>query len=398
MSNKSILIFGGGENQITLIKAAKSCGYISIVIDPFENAIGKNYSDYFEIVKPDDFEGTCKIVEKYDIKGIVTSQMENPLRLMAKIAEKYNFIFPTVEQIEICRNKYLMKKLLQKNNISVARGLLFSSDDEITTYNLKEFEFPLIIKPVDSYSSRGVLKVNTFEELKRCEHATRNFSSNKSIIVEEFIEGKEYSIESLTFNSETTVIQYTSKIITDYPNTVETGHIQPAELTGNEKKEIDKVVKSAIEVIGLKNTATHVELKINNGKVVFIEIGARLGGDYISSYLTLLSTGINMDKGAVSIAMGKEPVFEKKDERYSMIKYFSLPPGKKIKNISEDINMINNYTEKFHLSIKTGDILQKITDSSKRAGFFIITGNSYDELYNKSSVIENQIFNYIETE
>lgn len=398
MRNKSVLIFGGGNNQITLIQAVKTCGYISVVIDPNENAVGKNYTDYFEIVKPDDFENTCKIVEKYDVKGIVTSQMENPLRLMARIAEKYNFIFPTVEQIEICRNKYLMKKVLQKNNIPVAKGKLFSSSDEITLDSLKGFEFPLIIKPIDAFSSRGVIKANSFIDLKLNEQITRNFSSDKSIIIEEFIEGKEYSIESLTYNGETTVIQYTSKIITDYPNTVEIGHIQPAELTENENKEIDKVVKSAIEVIGLKNTATHIEIKIHNGKVVVIEIGARLGGDYISSDLTLLSTGINMDEGAVRIAMGEKPQIIRKNEKYSMIKYITLLPGKRIGKISENIKLLHNNTEKFILSVKEGDITQEITDSSKRAGFFIINGNSYDDLFQKSSEIENQFYNYIETD
>ena len=100
MNKKTILIFGGGENQLTLIKSAKERGYYTIVIDPNENAPGKLEADAFEIVAPKDFIGTCKVVEKYNVNGIATAQMENPLLLMAQVAEKYNFIFPTVAQLK----------------------------------------------------------------------------------------------------------------------------------------------------------------------------------------------------------------------------------------------------------------------------------------------------------
>ena len=126
-------------------------------------------------------------------------------------------------------------------------------------------------------------------------------------MLKNLLEGKEYSIESITFEGQTHIIQYTEKIITDYPYTVEMGHIQPAELDDKQKTEIDEIVKKAIEALELDNCAAHTELMMTRIGPKIIEIGARLGGDYISSYLTLHSTGVNMDAAVADIAMGNKP-------------------------------------------------------------------------------------------
>ena len=312
MNRNTILIFGGGDNQLTLIKSAKERGYFTVVIDPNEQAPGKIIADAFEIVAPKDFVGTCKVVEKYKVKGIATAQMENPLHLMAQVAEKYNFIFPTVAQIKRSRDKFLMKEAFIKKNVPCAKGKKFNKDQNIAEEDLLDYNFPLIIKPADAFSSRGVIKVNDFNEIKLNEIFTRSYSSDDSIIIEEFIEGREYSIESITYGGETHIIQYTEKIITDYPFTVEMGHIQPANLNDNEKNDIDSSIKRAIIALNLDNCATHTELKLTNEGPKIIEIGARLGGDYISSYLTLYSTGINMDAAVADVAMGNKPDIEKK--------------------------------------------------------------------------------------
>lgn len=385
MSKETILIFGGGDNQLTLIKASKERGYFTVVIDPNETASGKEISDVFEVIAPKDFDSTCKVVEKYNIKGIATAQMENPLLLMAQIAEKYNFIFPSVEQIKRARNKFLMKQAFLKAGVPCANGKLFRAGEMISSENLDDLQFPLIIKPSDAFSSRGVLKVNNFDQIISNENFTRTFSSDGSLIIEEFIEGKEYSIESITYKGITNIIQYTEKIITDYPFTVEMGHIQPAELDDIQKVEIDKIVKKAIDALELDNCATHTELMLTKTGPKIIEIGARLGGDYISSYLTLHSTGINMDAAVADIAMGNEPDTTKKISHCSGIFYFHLGESKKVAEIKnwKDVLEFNNVVFA-NLLIGQGEIIQPLTDSAKRSGFIILESNTKKDLLSKS--------------
>lgn len=386
MNKDAILIFGGGDNQLTLIRSAKERGYFTVVIDPNDNAPGKLIADAFEVAAPKDFAATCNVVEKYNIKGIATAQMENPLMLMAQIAEKYNFIFPTVEQIKRARNKFLMKQAFINNNVPCAKGKLFKKEQVISEKDLAQFNLPLIIKPADAFSSRGVLKVNDYSEIKSNESFTRSFSSDGSIIIEEFIEGKEYSIESLTFGGQTYIIQYTEKIITDYPYTVEMGHIQPAEVIDEQKAEIEIIVKKAIKALKLDNCATHTELMMTKEGPKIIEIGARLGGDYISSYLTLHSTGVNMDAVIADIAMGNTPKIEKRTDKYTGIFYFHLGEGKKVVRIENWKDVLNFDSVVYaNLLVRQGEVIPALTDSAKRSGFVILKADSKDNLLNDST-------------
>ena len=147
----SILIFGGGLNQMTLIQSAKDLGYKTIVIDPLENAPARKIADVFEVVGSKDYDKTKEIAVKNNVKGIVTCQMENPLLLMAKLAKELNFIFPSEKSILNARNKFLMKESFMKDGVACAKGTLIHSAEEITEEACKQLGFPLIIKPVDSF-------------------------------------------------------------------------------------------------------------------------------------------------------------------------------------------------------------------------------------------------------
>ncbi|MFW5872691.1 MAG: ATP-grasp domain-containing protein [bacterium] len=381
----TVLIFGGGENQLTLIKAAKELNVRSVVIDPNPDAPGKIFADNFEIVNPNDYELTKEIAIKYKAAGIVTSQMENPLRLMARLADEMGYIFPKPAVIERARNKFLMKKAFLNGGIPCANGKLFNKDEIIDERNIFGLDFPLIIKPADAFSSRGVFKVGCFEELKKLEPITRGFSSDKSILVEEFIEGNELSIEAITYKGDTHIIQYTKKLVTPFPYTVEMGHIQPADITTLEKEEINSIVKKSINALGIDNTATHTELKITNKGAVIIEIGARLGGDFISSYLTQSSTGVNMDKAAIQIALGQEPDIRHTVQNYSYIKYLELPVSTTIVEVEEWRELLKNDDVVFGgIHVKPGDMVKPIEHSAARPGFIIVKGSSITEVKNKA--------------
>lgn len=380
---ESILIFGGGDNQKTLITGAKELGYRTIVIDPNENAIGKKYADIFEVVAPKDYEGTKKIAEKYNIKGIVTCQMENPLLLMAQLAEEKKYRFPTVEGIKRARDKFLMKQAFIKYEVPCANGYLISSPSEIDD---KKLLFPAILKPVDSFSSRGVFRIENKADLERYFNLTVAFSSTGKAIVEEFIEGHEYSVESVTNNGKTFVIQITEKEITPFPHTVEMAHMQPANISDFEKEAIEEIVKKAIIALELDNCATHAELKITNKGPKMIEIGARLGGDYITSHLVPLSTGINVEKLSVQIAMNDFIGVPLKNENAAVIRYLNLPAGKTVIKVEQWSDLLNDeHLIHANIFLKEGELTSEITDSAKRAGFVIVKSN------NRHSAIENAL-------
>ena len=244
---KSILVFGAGELQESLIMTSKQKGIYTVVIDPDENPYSKGQADKFLVVAGNDFKTTKSVVKEYKIDGIVTSSTDKPLRMMSRIAREFSFKFPSQESIEIVTDKYLMKKCFQKNKIPCADGFL--SDDINDLFKLKDYAFPVIIKPTDNSGSRGVILCNNLEELYNNFKIAMKFSNNGKVLVEEYIEGKELSIESLTFGEKTFIIQYTDKIVSPFPFNVEMGHIQPANITKKQKEKIDELVKQTISAI-----------------------------------------------------------------------------------------------------------------------------------------------------
>lgn len=373
----TILIFGAGDNQRTLIQSAKQLGYRTVAIDPNPEAPARGEAEIFEVVGSKDKAKTISIAKEYNAKGIVTCQMENPLYLMAEIAEELGFIFPSKESISKARNKWLMKQSFLEHHVPCSKGILVRKEEDIAQRDLVNLEFPLIIKPLDSFSSRGVYKVSSIEEINQFIANTRNFSSNGDIIIEEFLEGSEVSVESVTQNGITEVVQITDKVINKYPTAVEMAHIQPSNHSTETQSAIKEIVKRAVLSLALDNCATHAEVKITPSGVKMVEIGARLGGDYITSHLVPLSTGVNIEAAAVQIAMGAKPNLLHKFSKGAVIQYLELPVGKKIVSIGVYDKIFEEPNVKHAMIFaKKGDIVPAITDSAKRMGFVIVQCNN----------------------
>ncbi|MEZ5044603.1 MAG: ATP-grasp domain-containing protein [Saprospiraceae bacterium] len=378
---KRILVFGAGDNQHLLIKACKELGYFTVATDPNANAPGRAEADVFAVLPPKDFEGHCDLIERERIGGIVTCQMENPLLMMAELAQKYGFLFPEPAVIHRARNKYLMKQAFLQHGVPCAKGIKIDGLQQLEALDLSEWQFPLIIKPVDSFSSRGVYRAETRAALLDHYTETARFSSSDQVLVEEFLEGPEVSVEGVVFNGEAAIIQVTDKVITPYPHTVELAHFQPTSLSAAVCDAIGGVVKSAIAALGMDHTGFHAELKLTQQGPKMIEIGARLGGDYISSYLTQLSTGVDLNRAIAQIAMGDQPDLKIAYHRFSGIQYVNWDAGKKVKAVqSIELFLKKPQVAYADIFVKPGDILPQITESSLRHSFFITSGTDRNEL------------------
>jgi biotin carboxylase len=380
----AILIFGAGVNQLELIREARLLDITSIVIDPQPDPPGKPEADFFYCVDGTDYATTRIIALKHVVSGIVTGQMENPLRLMARLAQELGFIFNSPEVTERCLDKWLMKETFRAENIPYAEGILIKNDEVTLEKHWDQINFPAIIKPRDAFSSRGVYKCGNINELNAHLEESRFFSSNGDILIEEFLEGKEYSVEAITYRGETSIIQFTEKFITSYPTTVETGHLQPAALSSMEQDAISTVVKSALTALGIENSASHTEIMMTQTGPKVIETGARLGGDFIASYLTRSSTGISMDRAAVQIALGLKPDTERKHSKYSMIRYIDLPAGKTVKEVMpfDDIQLLPGAVF-VHIFVRPGDRILPLTHSAQRPACILIEAENKEDLLHK---------------
>ena len=393
MDKKSILVFGLGFLQKSLIARCKVKGLYTVGIDPCEDAVCKDDVDVFEVVGGQDYEKTLEVARRYDVAGVITTATDKPLVMMARVAEALHLPFYSVETAQWSTDKYQMKQRFMLGGVPFAKGKLAKNVEDVD-----DFEFPVIVKPRDNSGSRGVKLCRDRQELKECIAEALEFSHLDTVLVEEFIDGQEYSIESIHYDGKSKVIQFTEKKTTEFPYNVELGHIQPAMLSDGVKDEIRKIVEKIAMALNFNNCGSHTELKIGPRGITVIETSPRFGGDFITSTLVPLSTGLNIDDLLIDISIGNKlsdndlrPV----KNRCSGVVFFNLPEGKieKIGNLDElkTIKGLHFY----YFGLKEGDTVKKIKNSLDRYGDAVFVADTRDELEKEiekfNKIIENQI-------
>lgn len=386
MDKKSILVFGVGELQQSIIRRANAMGLFTVGIDPCEDAYSREECSAFEVVGGQDYEGTLSVAKKYNVSAIVTAATDKPLVMMARIAKELSLPFYSVETAEWSTDKFQMKQRFIEEGVPCAQGRLIHSADEA-----KDLYFPVICKPRDNSGSRGVKLCRDLQELQECIDEALQYSKLDTVLVEEFIEGREFSIESLHYDGKTEVIQFTEKKTTEFPYNVELGHKQPANLTEEQKDSIREIIAKIGSALKFENCPSHTELKVNERGIFVIETSPRLGGDFITSTLSPLSTGINLEDQLLHIALGeKVDTTTGRVEKASGVCFFSYPEGEVV-SISDQIAEVSSWPmiRNFELKLKVGDIINPITSSLNRYGQFIVCGDSRD-------VVDKMIIEYNE--
>ena len=392
---KAVLVFGCGELQKSIIGRAHKMGLYVVGIDPCEDAFCKDDLDAFEVVGGQDFEGTCAVVEKHGIDAIVTAATDKPLVMMARIAEKYRFPFFSVETAKWSTDKFQMKQRFMEGGVPCAKGRLVKNIEETA-----DMVYPVIVKPRDNSGSRGVKLCRSKEELEASMSEAFEVSKLDTVLVEEFIEGQEYSIEGLHHDGKDEVIQFTEKKTTEFPYNVELGHIQPASISEDNKQKIREIVTKIGKALKFENCPSHTELKINDRGIFVIETSPRLGGDYITSTLVPLSTGINIEDQLLSLALGNQvDLKNSRVERASGVEFFQLPEGR-VKAMNPDLEKITHEPNvfSFQLKLREGSLVNRITSSLSRYGEVIVSGATPTDVRDTLLSIANKVNHFVSIE
>ena len=275
-----------------------------------------------------------------------------------------------------------MKSRFELGGVPHAQGRLISKVEEA-----EGLVFPVIVKPRDNSGSRGVKLCRDKNELQtNIDEALEN-SKLDTVLAEEFIEGLEYSIESLHHDGKSEVIQFTEKKTTEFPYNVELGHIQPAKISDDNKEKIREIVEKIGKALNFENCPSHTELKINERGIFVIETSPRLGGDYITSTLTPLSTGVNLEDELLKIALGETINPQPKEVQYSGVRFFAFKEGSVIKHVPE-ISFVKEWPHvvDFSFNLQKGEKVHQITSSLNRYGHItLVAGNreSIDDAFDK---------------
>ena len=367
---KKIAIIGSGEFQEPLIFKAKQLGYETHVFSLRNNTKGEKEADFFYDINILNKQKILEICQNVKIDGITTIASDITTGTVVYVAEKMGLIGNSSKCLEKTTNKYKMREALKEGNLIVPQYQLLQKEDNILD-KIKKFSYPIIVKPIDRAGSRGVCKVNEEAELENAIKCAMKESFSKKVIVEEYVEGEEYSCECISVNGKHTRLAFTKKFTTGEPNFIETGHIQPVIFENQE--DIEKTIFKALDSLDIKNGASHTEFKItSNDELKIIEIGARMAGDCIGSHLVELSTGIDYVKLVIDVALGNPIKLNSIENNGECgIKFICNPEDYEMLEKIESENKDIIVTKSNHIT-KRGE---NVTDSSNRWGWYIIKTN-----------------------
>lgn len=376
---KRLLVLAAGILQVPIIKKAKEMGLFVIAADGNADAIGFQYADKSIHANITDEETMLEIARHEKIDGVIHPCSEVSMTVMGRINDEMRLAGISREQAIRATNKHIMRQAFEMEKASSPKSFLTKNADDAWEQFLR-LESDGILKPSRNSGSRGVIKVEKNKDSKdsfieKYKIALKE-SRDNSVLLEQFIDGPEFSIEIIVWDGEVNVITVTDKKTTGAPYFVELGHNQPSCFSNTEIDELKATATAGVKALGVNNCACHAEAKLHNGTAYLMEIGARLGGDFISTELTHISTGIDMVAAAINCALGIKPDLESKKATHAVcIRYFCPKPGTLLRITNTDI-LNDPRVYLWDIYHKPGDIIPEITSSLSRSGHVIVTENT----------------------
>lgn len=327
---KKIAVIGANEPLYSFYEQAYNLGYELYGFAWAEGAVCKKFCKEFFPISFIEKEKILEECKRIGIDGITSFSLESALSTVIYVAENMGLRQNTIESLEFIKDKYTMREAMKKNDIPIPGFFHVRTEKELENLELK---YPVIVKPVDNGGKKGVSLVKSQQELIRAFNYAVENSRDKSALIEEYVAGREFSVEYLSYDGKHYFMQLTDKENTGAPHFVETAHHQPANVTQEELEKIKEITEKTLTALNITNSPSHTELKLNeDGEIYLIEVGARLGGDSITSDLAKLSTGIDLVDEALKVATGDFKPIKQKNIAYAS-KYYYIPGKEWIKEL-----------------------------------------------------------------
>lgn len=365
---KKLAIIGASYLQEPLIERAQQMGLQTHVFAWKAGDIGERTADFFypiSIVEREEILSKCREI---GIDGICSIASDLAMKTVNYVADQMGLTANSLACTELSTNKHAMREAFRKNGDPSPASYLVREASELDEVSLA---YPVIVKPLDRSGSRGITRLESPAGLDAAIKAAKEQGFEKAALVEEFATGQEYSVEYVSFRGRHHFLALTEKFTTGAPHFIETGHLEPAPVSSALLSRIQRVTEHALDSLQIAYGASHTELKVaDDGTIALIEIGGRMGGDFIGSNLVRYSTGIDFVRAVIQIALGEEPDLRPESEPMQAAVRFVF--GEAEQKALEDLRQ--NHPDWLRESEVHAGNGQEVTDSSTRLGYFLFAG------------------------
>ena len=373
MKLETVIILGGGPLQRDLIEAASKSFYV-IILDGNAKCALKDLADEFEHLDFSDLEKVLKFAKAKNPKHMLTMANEKGNLIAAIVSEKLGLYYNSVETVMASLNKIEMKDRLSCAEIGTAKYFPLRIPDDLKNIP-NDLRFPLIVKPAQSSAARGVKLVKDFDELSCQMLKAQSISENGFALVEEYVDGEQYSVETVSLNSKHSIIGITKEFFTSAPYFMETQHLFPAELSSVVESKIHDVAIKLLDAFKVEVGSCHIELRLSeSGDIFIIEVATRLGG--WRSELANRALGLNVAEIMLDAYRKKQLNFVPKWYKFSLVNMlYSEADKKKEEKLRNDaryrVDPLVQLAEEFKHEKKS------LMDS---AGYYYLTAETLEDI------------------
>lgn len=377
------LVLAGGLPQIALLKELRKRNIKTVLADGNKNALARPYADRFYQIQIFDIEAVKDLAIKEEVDFLITVCADQVLLIVAQVSEMLGLpCYIDYRTAQMVSDKEIMKKTFVEHKIPTSPYVVM---DELDTSAIEHLHYPLIVKPVDAYSSKGVRKVLNEEELRKAFNDAVRISRSKKAIVEEFCSGEEISVDAYVAEGKAHVlcVSNSDKIKDDDRFVIFRGKY-PANASGEVLSQIDNITQQIADAFNLKNSPMLIQMISDGKQISVVEFCARTGG--AMKYLLIKRvSGFDVIKAVVELTLGLKPVvtIREPENKYIVNDFIYCKPGTfdHLEGFQE--LLLDGTISDYNCLRPKGTVIRKVASSSDRIAGITIQADSIEEFNKK---------------
>lgn len=388
--SRHVIVIGGTRWQLPLIESVKRSGFVPVVLSPTAPSLELSDSSHiWERADIVNLEECFDIASRYTPVAVVSDQSDIAVPTVAFISESLSLPTLGTEKADLCTNKFEMRRFCLANGFFSPKFKLCFSLNDLRIF-ISSNGFPIVIKPLNSNSSRGVFLLDSPQDISLRFFSALSYSRGiKAVLAESFISGDELTVEGVFIAGKHVTLAVSKKEHFDFNSSIAKDLWYSSDLSTPIFSLASDINDTLMNAVNLPDgTLTHNEFKVDGSTVCLIEMAARGGGNFISSHIVPSLTGIDLTATHLKSRLPSSHAtfvgdckFSQRG-RYALLTFFdSLSSGGRIVLIKGEsfLRGCGNIID-YKLNYKVGDILPQPSNDAERLGYAIAIGDSWLEL------------------
>ncbi|NRD76324.1 ATP-grasp domain-containing protein [Bacillus sp. BRMEA1] len=386
---KKLMILGAGIYQVPLIKRAKEMGHYVIVVSINGNYPGFPFADKIYYQDTTVVEKVIEIAKKEKIDGICTTGTDVALLTVGSVIEELKLTGISSKSALLATNKLEMKQRFIENDVCTSKFMKCSSVND-AIHAFETLNKPVIFKAVDNSGSRGTIKVETINDVRKAMEAVMNVTKLPYFIVEEFIEGIEFGAQAFIYNHELSfILPHGDMVFCKDGKSVPIGHYVPYNISRNVMNDIHIQLENSIKALEINDSAINADFILKDDKVYVLEIGARAGATCLPEMVSAFY-GFDYYEQMINTALGERPEFIYKEQTPCAVELIISEKSGILDHI-EEVNITPNQKIDLSFDVKPGDEIRKFNEGNDRIGKVVIKGETIEEAFDLLDKVKSGI-------